>query len=45
MAFDSDSSELNIEKNKNEIKNLTNTIAIMMNNSVPELFKRKMRLV
>lgn len=41
MAFDSDSSDLDISKNKNEIKNLTNTLAIMMQDSVPELFKRK----
>ena len=41
MAFDSDKSDLNIEKNKNDLKNLTNTLAIMMRDSVPELFKRK----
>lgn len=41
MAFDSDSSELDIERNKSELKDLTNTLAIMMRDSVPELFKRK----
>ena len=41
MAFDSDKSDLDIENNKNELKNLTNTLAIMMRDSVPELFKRK----
>ena len=44
MAFDSDKSNLNIEKNKIELKNMTNTIAIMMRDSVPELFKRKWSL-
>ena len=41
MAFDSDCSHLDIESNKNEIRTLTNTLAIMMKDSVPELFKRK----
>lgn len=45
MAFDSDSSNLDIKKNKNEIKNMTNTIAIMLRDSVPELFDRKWRIL
>ncbi len=45
MAFDSDSSDLNIGGNKNEIKSLTNTLAIMMRDSVPDLFKLKWRLM
>lgn len=41
MAFDSDGTPLNISQNKEEIRTLTNTLAIMMRDSVPELFKRK----
>lgn len=41
MAFDSTQSDLDIENNKDEIRTLTNTLAIMMRDSVPELFKGK----
>ena len=41
MAFDSDCSDLSIEENKDEIRTLTNTLTIMMKDSVPELFKKK----
>ena len=44
MAFDSDGTPLNISQNKEEIRTLTNTLAIMMRDSVPELFKRKWRI-
>ena len=44
MAFDSDSSPLDISSNKDEIRTLTNTLAIMMRDSVPELFKQKWRI-
>lgn len=44
MAFDSDSSPLDIDGNKDEIRALTNTLAIMMRDSVPELFKREWRI-
>jgi len=44
MAFDSDSSPLNISSNKEEIRTLTNTLAIMMRDSVPEMFKPKWRI-
>ena len=44
MAFDSDSSPLDIASNKDEIRALTNTLAIMMRDSVPELFKPKWRI-
>ena len=45
MAFDSDSSPLDISSNKEEIRALTNTLAIMMRDSVPELFKREWRII
>lgn len=44
MAFDSDSSPLDISSNKDDIRTLTNTLAIMMRDSVPELFKPKWRI-
>lgn len=44
MAFDSDSSPLDISSNKDDIRALTNTLAIMMRDSVPELFKQKWRI-
>lgn len=44
MAFDSDSSPLDIDGNKEEIRKLTNTLAIMMRDSVPELFKWEWRI-
>ena len=39
MALDSDTSKLDIEENKDAVRTLTNTIAVMMKDSVPELFK------
>lgn len=39
MALDSNTSRLDISANKDAIRTLTNTIAIMMKDSVPELFK------
>ncbi len=45
IAFDSDSSSLDIKSNKNEIRDLTNTLAIMIRDSVPELFKRVWRFI
>ena len=39
MALDSNTSKLDISANKDAIRTLTNTIAIMMKDSVPELFK------
>ena len=41
MAFDSDSSQLDINLNKDEIRTLANVLAIMMRDSVPDLFKPK----
>lgn len=41
MAFDSTVSRLNIVEHKDEIRTLTNTFAVMMHDSVPELFKGK----
>lgn len=41
MAFDSDSSQLNINLNKDQIRSLADVLAIMMRDSVPDLFKRK----
>lgn len=41
MAFDSTVSRLNIEEHKDDIRTLTNTFAVMMHDSVPELFKGK----
>lgn len=45
MAFDSDTSDLDIESSRDELNALTNTLAMMMYDSVPELFKRKWRLI
>ena len=39
MALDSNISKLNISENKDEIRSLTNTLAVMMRDSVPEFFK------
>ena len=39
MAIDSGTSQLDIAGNKDEIRTLTNTLAVMMRDSVPELFK------
>lgn len=44
MAFDSGTSSLNINQNKNEIRTLTSTLAFMMRDSVPELFSREWRV-
>lgn len=44
MAFDSDTSDLDIEGNKDAVKALTLTLATMMGDTVPELFKRKWSL-
>lgn len=44
VAFDSDRSKLNINKNKEKVFILTNTITLLMHNSIPELFTRKWRL-
>ena len=41
VALDSTTSKLNIKDNKDEIRNITNTLAVMMNDSVPEFFKKK----
>lgn len=41
MALDSNTSDLDITANKDAVRRLTNTIAIMMRDSVPELFKSK----
>ena len=39
MAIDSGTSQLDIGGNKDEIRMLTNTLAVMLRDSVPELFK------
>lgn len=41
VALDSNTTKLNIKDNKDEIRNITNTLAVMMNDSVPEFFKKK----
>lgn len=41
LAFDSTVSRLNIEEHKEDIGTLTNTFAVMMHDSIPELFKGK----
>lgn len=44
IAFDSGSSNLDITNNKNEVRDLTNTLSIMLKDSVPELFKQRWRI-
>ncbi len=44
IAFDSDQSYLNISSNKESIRKLTNTLSLMLRDSVPGLFKRKVSL-
>ena len=43
MAFDSTVSKLNIKEHKEEIRTLTNAFAVMMHDSMPDLFKGKVR--
>lgn len=45
VAFDSDRSKLDISKNKEKIRTLTNTITLLMYDSTPELFARKWSLL
>lgn len=39
MAIDSGTTNLNIDENKDDIRTLTNTLAVMLRDSVPELFR------
>lgn len=43
MAIDSNTTEFKMKRDENQIQTLTNTFAIMMRNSAPELFQREVR--